>query len=84
MHRKRSEYFCSYEQYLLDTPGSNPRDIAACRQKADIIVTAGPLPAAAANQRTFQDLQLALGEPMSRFFSRNEFVNKIYLTHFHC
>jgi len=50
----------------LDTPGASDREIAACRAKADIIVTSGePLPgenSGFGSARTFQDLQLALGK----------------------
>ncbi len=66
LFRKRSEYFSSFEQFLLDTPGASERDIAACREKADIIVTSGaPLAGekgGSGRPRTFQDLQLALGK----------------------
>ncbi len=66
MCRKRSEYFSSFEQFLLDTPGASERDIAACRAKADIIVTSGTPQAGeeggSGRPRTFQDLQLALGK----------------------
>jgi hypothetical protein len=64
--RKRSEYFCSFEQFLLDTNGASDREITACRQNADIIVAGSPhIGPTAGKARIFQDLQEALGKDSS-------------------
>jgi hypothetical protein len=89
LFRKRSEYFSSFEQFLLDTPGASERDIAACRAKADIIVTSGtPLAGekgGSGRPRTFQDLQLALGKHDRSFvhFMCSKITSTI-MYHVHC
>ncbi len=87
MFRKRSEYFSSFEQFLLDTPGASERDIAACRAKADIIVTPGaPLSGekgGSGRPRIFQDLQLALGKHGRSFCAIHGFKNDFY-SHVSC